>query len=101
MRHSSVFVWLVLALWVEGTAAQTIVERAQQDEIAYMSREEPAMPAAFARANATLDEFLAKASNPSAGTADYALKVAISDGRNTEYFWVNNFASAGTASMAR
>ena len=60
-----------------------------------MSREDPAMRAAFAKAAATLDEFLAKAAAPQAGTSNYALKVAISDGRDTEYFWVSDFSNEG------
>lgn len=60
-----------------------------------MASEEPAMRQAFERARATLDDFLRKAENPSDGTTQYALKVAVSDGRNTEYFWVNRFAGSG------
>ena len=40
--------------------------------------------------------FLALAASPRAGTLGYALKVAISDGRNTEYFWVNRFSNSGS-----
>lgn len=75
--------------------AQSIAERAESDEVTFMSSEEPAMRRAFERAKATLDEFLRVAANPPAGTSSFALKVAISDGRNTEYFWVNKFASRG------
>ena len=49
---------------------------------------------AFRKAGATLDEFLSVAASPRAGTSGYALKVAISDGKNTEYFWVNGFSRA-------
>lgn len=76
-----------------GTAnAQTLVERVKRDEIAHMSSEEPAMRSAFEKARASLDTFLAQAKSPAPGTDRYALKVAISDGENTEYFWVIDFA---------
>ncbi|MDZ4356303.1 MAG: DUF2314 domain-containing protein [Variovorax sp.] len=84
---------LALASSHGAVRAQSIVERAERDEIAHMASEEPAMRNAFAKARATLGEFLVKASNPPDGTASYALKVAISDGKNTEYFWVSNFSS--------
>lgn len=79
-----------------GTAnAQTLVERVKRDEIAHMSQEEPAMRSAFEKARASLDTFLAQAKSPARGTDRYALKVAISDGQNTEYFWVADFAGDG------
>jgi uncharacterized protein YegJ (DUF2314 family) len=79
-----------------GTAnAQTLVDRVKRDEIAHMSQEEPAMRSAFEKARASLDTFLAQAKSPAPGTDRYALKVAISDGQNTEYFWVVDFAGDG------
>lgn len=79
-----------------GTAnAQTLVERVKRDEIAHMSQEEPAMRSAFEKARASLDTFLAQAKSPAPGTNRYALKVAISDGQNTEYFWVVDFSGDG------
>lgn len=87
---------LVTAVALIGTAhAQTLVDRAKRDEIAHMSQEEPAMRRAFEQAKTSLDTFLAKAKAPAAGTDSYALKVAISDGQNTEYFWVVDFAGQG------
>lgn len=53
------------------------------------------MRRAFEQARASLDTFLVKAKTPPAGTDRYALKVAISDGPNTEYFWVVDFAGEG------
>lgn len=73
--------------------AKSISERAAQDETVDMSEEEPAMRQAMAKARATLDEFLAKAHNPVSHTHGYALKVAVTDGGNTEYFWVSAFSA--------
>jgi uncharacterized protein YegJ (DUF2314 family) len=75
--------------------AQTISDQAAKDEVVHMSREEPAMRRAFEQAGATLPEFLKQAANPKAGTTGHALKVAVSDARNTEYFWVNQFSNEG------
>jgi uncharacterized protein YegJ (DUF2314 family) len=86
---------LAFAAILSTAQAQSLVDRAASDEIAYMASEEQAMRLAFERARATLDDFLRKAENPVEGTTKYALKVAVSDGRNTEYFWVNRFTGAG------
>jgi uncharacterized protein YegJ (DUF2314 family) len=85
-------VWLAFTTLAFG---QTVSERAARDELAYMGREEPAMREAFRKAAATLDEFLSTAANPRAGTSSYALKVAVSDGKSTEYFWVGGFSRHG------
>ena len=53
------------------------------------------MKQSFERARATLDEFLRLAAAPREGTSSYSLKVAVSDGRSTEYFWVNRFSRTG------
>ncbi len=49
------------------------------------------MNAAIAKAQATLDTFLATAAKPPAGTSGYKLKVAVADGADTEHFWVLPF----------
>lgn len=38
---------------------------------------------------------LRAAANPAPGTEDYALKVAVSEGNTTEYFWISDFERAG------
>jgi uncharacterized protein YegJ (DUF2314 family) len=73
------------------SSAQSITERAEKDQTIDMRNEEPAMRRAMEKARATLDEFLVKAKQPAAGTDSYAVKVAVPEGPNTEYFWVNDF----------
>jgi len=87
----------VFALASAAAEAQSLNERVNQQELAFMSSEEPAMRQAFERAKATLDEFLRKVEAPPPGTTGFALKVAVSDGKNIEYFWVNRFAVDGEA----
>jgi uncharacterized protein YegJ (DUF2314 family) len=50
-----------------------------------------AMRRATEKAQATLGDFLIKAKELPPGTKDYAVKVGVREGRNTEYFWVNEF----------
>jgi uncharacterized protein YegJ (DUF2314 family) len=71
--------------------AQTVVERAKADELAFMGDEEPAMKRAFQKARATLDQFLEQAKSPPAGTVSYSLKLGIREGRDVEYFWIGKF----------
>jgi len=70
---------------------QSITGRAQNDEMTNMQSEEPAVRRATEQAQATLDDFLTKAKRLPAGTSSYALKVRIQEGRDTEYFWVEEF----------
>lgn len=89
------FLSATAAMWAAQVAAQGIADQAARDEIVFMSSEEPAMRKAFARAAQTLPDFLKDAANPAVGTSNYSLKVAISDGTRTEYFWVGDFVHEG------
>ena len=92
--------WLAaLVLMSAASSAQTVLERAARDELVFMRDEEPAMRKAFARAAATLDDFLAKARALSSQHSSFSLKVAVSQGDNTEYFWVNDFAEKADGSF--
>ena len=66
-------------------------ERAQIDGTATTPSEEPALRPAMEKAQATLDAFLTKAKQQPAGTSAYALKVRVQEGRDVEYFWVEEF----------
>ena len=68
-----------------------ITERAHNDETTHTQSEEPALRRAAQRAQATLDDFLTKAKLLPAGTSSYPLKVRVQEGRDTEYFWVDEF----------
>lgn len=74
-----------------GANAAPVADKAKEDKLVFMRNEEPAMKRAFEKGRATLDSFLAKASAPAQGTSKYALKVAITEGLNTEFFWVRDF----------
>jgi uncharacterized protein YegJ (DUF2314 family) len=84
-RHRMAAALLLLAT---VGCAQSLTERAQNDET---MNEEPALRRAAEMAQATLDDFLTKAKQHPAGTSSYALKVRIQEGRDTEYFWLDEF----------
>jgi uncharacterized protein YegJ (DUF2314 family) len=93
MRTLHIAVVAILAAGLSSSAfCQSVEERAKKQELVFMEDEEPAMRRAFEMARVSLDGFLAKAKNPSAEVTGFALKVGVREGKNTEYFWVNEFS---------
>ena len=78
-----------------------ITARAQSDEMTNLQSQEPALRRATEKAQATLDDFLTKAKQLPAGTSSYALKVRVQEGRDTEYFWVEEFTWSDGAFTGR
>ena len=86
----------LLLLVVHGTSADSISEKADNDETVAVQTDDPAMLKAFEMARRTLPEFLARAASPAPGTSSYSVKVRISRGDNVEYFWVMPFSRTET-----
>ncbi|PTE09934.1 hypothetical protein C9427_14395 [Mesorhizobium helmanticense] len=61
------------------------------DSVVTVADDDPDMTAAIAQARASLDEFLALSQTPPPGTDRFKLKVMITDGNETEHFWVIPF----------
>jgi uncharacterized protein YegJ (DUF2314 family) len=78
-----------------------ILQRAQTDEVTFVSDDDPMMRAAFKKAQSSLDQFLALAVSPPPNTDSFAVKVAISDGSRTEYFWISPFVVNGESFSGR
>jgi uncharacterized protein YegJ (DUF2314 family) len=70
---------------------ESLNDRVKRGEVSTMPSDSPAMAAAFAKAQATLDDFLRIAGHPPPGLASLALKVRVSEGQKREYFWVSPF----------
>lgn len=76
---------------------QALTGCAQKIGLAGEPAEEPALRQAAEMAQATLNGFLTKAKQQPAGTSAYALRVRIEEGRDIEYFWLEEFTwSDGT-----
>ncbi len=86
---------VLLLLDIGAATAQSALERSKRDEIVVMSDDHPAMRAAFEKARAGLDGFLALLDKPPPGTRLYAVKIAIHDGDETEYFWLVELKRSG------
>lgn len=85
---------LVFALAFSTAAyAQSVVDRSAKDELVFMQDEEPAMRRAFMVARDTLDAFLESARRSEPNLTGFSLKVAVTEGKDMEYFWFNNFES--------
>ena len=69
--------------------------RAQSDDVITVSDDDPIMQAAFKKARDTLDDFLALSAAPKPNTESYAVKIGISEGDQTEYFWIAPFTWIG------
>ena len=68
---------------------------AKEAPLVFMGDEEPAMQRAFEKARATLDDFLKLAAQPPPQLDLFSLKVGITDGGRTEYFWIGDFKRRG------
>lgn len=71
------------------------------DDRARYPNVEPAMLAAFIKAQATLSEFLELAESPPEQSKSFAVKVQISEGDVTEYLWVYPFEEKAGAFTGR
>jgi uncharacterized protein YegJ (DUF2314 family) len=70
---------------------ESVLDRARRDQIVMVPDDDPEMIAAMAKARATLGDFLALARAPQVSMSGFAVKVAVRDGGNTEYFWITPF----------
>ena len=75
--------------------AETLVDKAKNDSSVEMGDDEPAMQKAMQQARAGLDDFLKKAGAPPRDTAQFSVKVRVSDGDNREYLWVSDLKGQG------
>jgi uncharacterized protein YegJ (DUF2314 family) len=90
MRYVAAIAALIALL--SGTAwAETLLERAQRDDIAYVEKDDAEMAAAMRKARERLPEFLKLARAPKPMMRGFAVKVAISEGDDTEFFWIAPF----------
>jgi uncharacterized protein YegJ (DUF2314 family) len=92
---SVIFLFVMSVAACDRSSDSTITERAQNDQLTLVESEDPAMTRAFEKARNTLDEFFRLAESPRQGTTGYAIKVALTEGEQTEYFWVGDFEVNG------
>jgi uncharacterized protein YegJ (DUF2314 family) len=95
------FVAAALPILAGVACTQFMPERGPNEAMTPVQGEEPALRRAAEKAQATLDDFLTKAKQLPAGTSAYALRVRVQEGRDTEYFWVEEFTWSDGAFTGR
>ena len=78
-----------------SNAQPSAASKATADDLVFMGDEEPAMKRAFERARASLDDFLSKAKTPPPGLSAFSVNVGVRQGKEVEYFWINDFSEVG------
>jgi uncharacterized protein YegJ (DUF2314 family) len=68
---------------------------AREAPLVFMDDDHPAMKKAFAKARETLDTFLKLEAEKPPELGRFAVKVGISEGKGTEYFWITDFTRTG------
>jgi uncharacterized protein YegJ (DUF2314 family) len=90
MRRVAVFVALT-TLSIGMAGAETLLERAERDGIAYVAKDDAEMAAAMRKARETLPGFLKLARAPQPTMRGFAVKVAVLEGDDAEFFWITPF----------
>jgi uncharacterized protein YegJ (DUF2314 family) len=80
-----------VAVGLSSADAQSITRKAERDELAIVAKSDPVMAKAMSKARQTLPEFLGTAASPKPGMDGFAVKVAVREGDNAEYFWITPF----------
>ncbi|MEM7428744.1 MAG: DUF2314 domain-containing protein [Pseudomonadota bacterium] len=78
-----------------GFPGQAPAQKLEDDEVVAVPDSNREMVNAITRARETLPTFFRLKSAPEPGQQGFALKVAISDSRNTEHFWLKDIDSKG------
>ncbi len=88
---------VVLLLGTQRADAQTILDKAQRDEVVRIPEGDPDMAAAMRKARASLPEFFALSRTPRASTSAFSVKVGIrtDDQQGHEFFWIRPFENKG------
>jgi uncharacterized protein YegJ (DUF2314 family) len=74
------------------TAVNSIVRKAERDEIVFLPLNDATMSAALRSARETLPGFLALAKHPGPTMEGFAVKIALLARDGPEYFWIHPFA---------
>ena len=88
-------VLLILVACSSSACGQSMVEKAEKDELYHAEDEDADMQRAFEKARLGLEGFLGAWRSPPTDTSDFAVKVGLKEGDDTEYFWISPFREEG------
>ncbi len=86
---------LAAAVLAGSTVRAGLLDAARDGRVVMVPSGDPAMTAAFAKARASLDGFLARLASSSPGAEGYAIKIPIGDRGEVEYFWLIDLTQNG------
>jgi uncharacterized protein YegJ (DUF2314 family) len=95
MKHPACTI-LSLMLALAPVSADAQGSDQGNDKIVSVAGDDQEMAAAIEQARASLDQFLALSETPPLGTADFRLKVKVTDADATDHFWVMPFHRTAT-----
>lgn len=94
MWRAASFVAVALAVLMSAVA-QTPLERAKNDDLSFVPKDDPVMARAIQRARSSLDQFLEILKSPPDYVRSAAVKVGIAEGKDTEFFWLGSLFQEG------
>lgn len=92
--------WLMAALFIlagckNADRPESLSERIAADKVEIVPDSDPEMARAYAKARASLDEFLSLMESKRPDLSDFSVKVGVKDGARTEYFWLDELSRTG------
>ena len=75
--------------------SQSVVQKAERDELVYLALNDAVMAAAIQSARDSLPGFLALAKRPAPEMKGFAVKIALLGDGGPEFFWIHPFAHVG------
>jgi uncharacterized protein YegJ (DUF2314 family) len=75
---------------------QSVVQKAERDELVYLALNDSVMAATIQNARDSLPGFLALAKRPAPEMKGFAVKIALLGDGGPEFFWIHPFAHVGT-----
>ena len=82
-------------LGLSAASAETVTQKAGRDATFKARDDDPAMKAAFAKAQDSLPDFIDALDGKVSGASGFVVKVPIVQGTQTEYFWLNEVSHRG------
>jgi uncharacterized protein YegJ (DUF2314 family) len=81
----------VIAIAIGGCGKKSAADKAT-----YVADDDPRMNAAMDKARSTVGTFISSLKSPIVGQSSFSIKAPLSDGTNTEHFWITPVSYDGT-----
>src|SRR5437667_10874318 len=85
---------IVFALLIGAAAG---CHKAPEDKVTMVAADDPKMLAAIAQGRSTVNTFLTALRSPKPSQSSFSVKMAFTDGKNTEHMWLTEVTYDGRA----